>query len=162
MSYKLEKIKNVVNGYKEHSKYKYIPYNEALLSLYKTRNKVYKRLNNSELKSRKSSDTIFILGSGPSLNFLSSEQINHINDYDSFGISHSFFFTDIIPTYHYFGWHKGRYHRWKQLFEPFREMYKDVVVVMHNKSIYSRLVHPRLTPELFPIDPNIYIVKIIE
>ena len=155
-------FRSITNNFKDHFKHKYISYYDALFSLYKTRKYYFKKLNQSELEFRKSSDTIFILGSGPSLNFLSSEQKNHINDCDSFGISHSFFLTDIITTYHYFGWHKGRYHRWKELFEPFREMYKDVVIVMHNKSIYNRLVHPRLTPELFPVDPNIFIVKIPE
>ena len=150
------------NGLIDHYKHRYITYPEALLSLYRTRKNRYTKLSTSELKLHKSSDTIFILGSGPSLNSLSLEQINHIKKHDSFGINYSFFKREIIPTFHHFGWHKGRYNRWKVLFSPFRERYKDVVVMMHTKALYSRLVHPRFIPILFPIDPIIFIYNIPE
>ena len=150
------------NGLIDHYKHRYITYPEALLSLYRTRKNRYTKLSTSELKLHKSSDTIFILGSGPSLNSLSLEQINHIKKHDSFGINYSFFKREIIPTYHSFGWHKGRYNRWKVLFSPFRERYKDVVVMMHTKALYSRLVHPRFIPILFPIDPIIFLYTIPE
>ena len=55
-----------------------------------------------------------------------NEQINHINLHDSFGINYSFLKADIIPTYHHFGWHRNRYDRWKLLFSPYREKYKNV------------------------------------
>lgn len=146
----------------DHHHYKYISYYKALLSLYRTRNINIKNLTNSELATYKSSETIFILGSGPSLNKLSSEHINLINKHDSFGMSYSILKREIIPTYHYFGWHRGRYDRWKDVFSPFREIYKDVIIIMHTKALYSRLIHPRFTPLLFPIDPLIYVCKIPE
>ena len=150
------------NGLIDHYKHRYITYPEALLSLYRTRKNRYTKLSTSELKLHKSSDTIFILGSGPSLNSLSLEQINHIKKHDSFGINYSFFKREIIPTFHHFGWHKGRYHRWKVLFPPFSKSYKDVVIMMHTKSLYSRLIHPRFTPSLFPINPIIFLYNIPE
>ena len=130
--------------------------------VYQTRNIRYTKLTTTELKLYKSSDTIFILGSGPSLNSLSLEQINHIKEHNSFGINYSFFKREIIPTFHHFGWHRGRSQRWKVLFPPFRKRYKDVVIVMHYKSLYSRLIHPRLTPELFPKEPIIHILSLPE
>jgi len=153
-------IRNSQNKFKDHYKYKYITYFEALSSLYKTKNLKFKRLKSYELKLYKSSNTVFILGSGPSLNSLSSNQINQVKLHDSFGINYSFFKSEIIPTYQYFGWHKDRYYRWLELFSPFREKYTDVVIMMHNKSLYSRLIHPRLTPKLFPKDPIIHISRL--
>ena len=144
----------------DHHHYKYISYYKALLSLYRTRGLNCKNLTNSDLATYKSSETIFILGSGPSLNKLTSEQLNHINKHDSFGINYSFLKQEIIPTYQHFGWHRGRYERWKTLFTPFRESYKNVVIMMHSKSLYRRLIHPRLTPLLFPIEPIISIYDV--
>ena len=82
--------------------------------------------------------------------------------HDSFGINYSFLKTEIIPTYQQFGWHRERYERWKILFTPFREQYKDVVIMTHKKHIYRRLTHPRLTPLLFPINPTIFIYDVPE
>ena len=153
-------FRDLANNFTDHYKHKYISYYDALFSLYKTRKNSFKWLKKSELELHKSSDTIFILGSGPSLNLLSPEQINHIKNHNSFGISHSFLFKDIIPTYHLFGWHRGRYQRWNKLFNPFRHIYKDVIILMHRKSLYNRLIHPRLTPELFPVESKILVLRI--
>ena len=155
-------MKEYIAAIRDHYQHKYVSYYEALYNFIRSLGISYKSLSISDLKLYKNSETLFILGSGPSLNKLNSEQINHINLHDSFGINYSFLKADIIPTYHHFGWHRNRYNRWKLLFSPYREKYKNVVIMMHKKSMYRRLTHPRLTPLLFPINPTIFIYDVPE
>lgn len=155
-------INSYISAIKDHHRYKYVKYHEAFINYFTSIGTSYNSINVRELKLYKKSDTLFILGSGPSLNKLSSDQIEHINYHDSFGINYSFLKADIIPTYHHFGWHRNRYNRWKLLFSPYREKYKNVVIMMHKKSLYRRLTHPRLTPFLFPFNPTIFIYDVPE
>ena len=137
---------------RDHANYKYISYKEAIINLYRNRNLEYYSYNLSSLEKFKTSDTVFILGSGPSINSLDQSQVCHIKQNDSFGINFSFLFEDLIPTFHSFGWHKKNYSLIKTVFSPFREAYKGVVIFLHTKQL-RRLTHPRLTPYLFPVNP---------
>ncbi|PIQ48586.1 MAG: hypothetical protein COW03_09385 [Cytophagales bacterium CG12_big_fil_rev_8_21_14_0_65_40_12] len=50
---------------------------------------------------KKKSDTLFILGSGPSINLISDNQWEEISDHDSFGFNY-WFLHDFIPDFYMF------------------------------------------------------------
>ena len=60
-----------------------------------------------KVKNSRTSDTIFILGSGPSLRWLNLEQIRVISQNDTLGISLSFLFDEISRII-YGGWFATR------------------------------------------------------
>ena len=113
-----------------------------------------------KLKNSKTSDTIFILGSGPSLGSLNQEQIRVINQNDSLGISLSFLFDQIIPTYHLLpleresAENRGRT-TMLNLFQDYRLSYKETIMLLPQKILF-RLGHPRWIPQAFPVNPRIH------
>jgi hypothetical protein len=117
-------------------------------------------LPREKLKNSKTSDTIFILGSGPSLGWLNEAQIREINQNDSFGISLSFLFDQIIPNYHLLSLeresveNRGRT-RMLDLFQDYRLSYKETVMLLPQKILF-RLGHPRWLPQAFPVNPRIH------
>jgi len=116
-----------------------------------------------QVHSYKASDTLFILGNGPSLGWLDSEQIQLINQHDSLGISLSFLFDKIVPNYHLMPlereWEGNRGRTTMlSLFRDYRSRYKKTIVLMPQKSLY-RLGHPRWMPEAFPISPRIHYLQ---
>jgi hypothetical protein len=105
------------------------------------------------IQKYKKSETIFILGSGPSLNKLTSKEIDIINQHDSLGINFSFLKKEIVPTYHQFSWERDySYNFLKNAFEKQKEKYQNTVIFLCDKAIH-RFAHPRITPELFPVNP---------
>ena len=113
-----------------------------------------------KLKNSKTSDTIFILGSGPSLGWLNLEQIRVINENDSLGISLSFLFDKIIPNYHLLpleresAENRGRT-TMLNLFQDYRLSYKETIMLLEKKILF-RLGHPRWIPQAFPVNPRIH------
>ena len=148
------------NNIKYHLNNRYITYSNAFITYMKTSRINYKFITFNDLYRRKLSDTIFILGSGPSFGNLSTNEIELIKKNDSFGINYSFLEKRIIPTFHKFGWHAGRYNRWLKVFKPYRKKYTKVVTFLSYKAMYLKMIHPRLTPNLFPENPIIYLYEI--
>jgi hypothetical protein len=145
---KIRKIRAVIS---DHRQRKYISYKEAIGNWYRTRNVQYKMYNISSVKEFKTSDTIFVLGNGPSLNLLNNEQINVINNHNSFGVSFSFLKSDIIPTFHLFSLEPDPHglKLLKEKFSHYRKAYKDVVMFLNSKAFF-KMAHPRTTPSFFP------------
>ncbi len=69
----------LLRALKENKKNKYYSYLKILSNYIETFSVKYSVLNIKNILSMKKSDTIFILGSGPSLNNLSLEEIEEIN-----------------------------------------------------------------------------------
>jgi hypothetical protein len=117
-------------------------------------------VSREKLKNSKTSDTIFILGSGPSLGWLNQEQIRVINQNDSLGISLSFLFDQIVPTYHLLpleresAENRGRT-TMLNLFQDYRLSYKETIMLLEKKILF-RLGHPRWIPLAFPVNPRIH------
>jgi hypothetical protein len=123
----------------------------------------WETMSREQVHSSKASDTIFILGNGPSLGWLDSEQIQVINQNDSLGISLSFLFDKIIPNYHLMPlereWEGNRGRTTMlNLFQDYRSSYKKTIILMPQKALY-RLGHPRWMPEAFPISPRIHYLQ---
>ena len=135
---------------KDHRRKKYISYYTAIRNLFKYRNIKYEIYDLQRIKKFKSSDTIFVLGSGPSLNLAKQKHIEAILKCDSFGINYSYLKKEIVPTFHQFSWENNWSHKHQiNTFSPYRKKYKDVVVFFHSKELF-RMAHPRITPFFFP------------
>ena len=88
-----------------------------------------------KVKNSRTSDTIFILGSGPSLRWLNLEQIRVISQNDTLGISLSFLFDKIIPKYHFLPLEReseenqGR-STMLSLFQDYRSSYQKTIMLL--------------------------------
>ena len=152
----IKKIKTVIM---DHRQKKFVSYKVAISNWYATRNNNYKIYDLQGVKKFKTSDTVFILGNGPSLNLLNSDHIRVIKSNDSIGVSFSFLKKELTPTFHmpameYSADPTDNKER-RDLFLPYRKQYKDVVVLINRKTLF-RLAHPRLTPYLFPEEAKCY------
>lgn len=149
-----EKAGIIKAGIRDHCNAKYISYPEAISGFFKNRKIKYSRYDLSSIRAFKTSDTIFVLGSGPSLNQLSSENIDMIQKHDSVGINYSFLKKEITPTFHQFSWENTIFQKYLvENFLSYRTSYKDVVILVNSKAA-RRMAHPRLTPFLFPEEPK--------
>ncbi len=65
-------------------------------------NKIYKnnKLNENDLKKYKKSETLFVFGSGQSLNEISDKEFEKINKEDTIGFSHTILLKKIFFTFH--------------------------------------------------------------
>ncbi|MCE7995985.1 MAG: hypothetical protein HEP71_28655 [Roseivirga sp.] len=76
-----------------------------MVNMYKNNQKTIEKwtgeIISDEILKHKKSDTIFILGSGPSINRITDEQWKHIGQHDSFGFNY-WFLHDFIPTFYMF------------------------------------------------------------
>lgn len=145
-----KKIINIIDRLRDHRTKKYISYKEAIDNFFQTYKSKRIQYQLNEVIRKRQSDTIFILGSGPSLDSLTKMQIDHIDQEDSFGVAYSFVKKEIIPTYQMIvSEDKRGIDYWIKLFSPYREIYKDVIVLLSSKQ-KQRLMYPHLMPELFP------------
>jgi len=120
----------------------------------------YRILDSQAIKRARSSDTLFILGSGPSLNLVGEKEQQIIHKHDSLGIGLSFLFDRIVPTYQLLpqelqlGSDYGREDQ-TNLFHEFRHSYQQVIMLIGKNALF-RLAHPRLMPEIFPESPSVH------
>jgi len=145
----MKKIRAVI---RDHRQKKCISYKDAILNWYRTRNNNYKIYNLGDVKKLKTSDTIFVLGNGPSLNQLNSDYIKMIRSHNSVGVSLSFLKKELTPTFHMPPIESAdpAHSKLRQdIFSPYRKQYSDVVILL-NKRLLFRMVHPRFTPDLLP------------
>jgi hypothetical protein len=138
---------------------RYLPYHKIFFIWVKNRKLNYKIIALDEAKEHKKSDTIFILGSGPSIKELTKEQWQHISKHDSFGINFSFL-LDFVPTFHSMEdgqtkWMRGFI---EERISPYRKKFSNTVWFISNRHL-SRFIHPRLTPEFFPENPICCVYK---
>lgn len=131
-----------------------IPFGEAAASWFKNSSLEYSWVPRERWAERKTSDTIFVLGSGPSISDLSEEQWSHIGSHDSFGINLSFL-TMRNPTYHLLSYERHATPSLRAAFVPeAREACREALWFLPSKCLF-RLAHPRVIPELFPPRPQI-------
>tara|TARA_Y100000310_G_scaffold173103_1_gene173214 strand:+ start:897 stop:1829 length:933 start_codon:yes stop_codon:yes gene_type:complete len=143
------KLFMIKSAYNDHRNNKYIRYKQAIINLFRNRNLKYKTYTFKTVQNYKTSDTIFLLGSGPSLNWLDRDQIKHIKEKNSIGFNKSFMRNDLVPTFHQYGWEKGNYRKYEKIFSPFRGNYEGVINFVHTLFL-GRLIHPLFTRTLFP------------
>lgn len=96
------------------------------------------RITEFPLEEYKTSDTVFLLGSGSSINDISDEQWNHIDSHDSIGLNR-WPIHEFTPTYYVFEHHMNpneeefnRKH-WKMI-DGVGDRYEEIPVIMKDTS----------------------------
>ncbi len=145
----------------EHFHNKYLPYTAAIKNYVKYRKIKYEMHNLYSVLRFKTSDTVFILGAGPSLNQISKEHSDIIMKHDSCGINYSFLKEEIVPTFQQMSYERDKV---AQEFiirhlAPRKKKLKDTVFFLNDKAYY-RLGHPRITPFFFPEEPRCCFYKL--
>ncbi len=122
----------------------------------------YELLSLDEVRERKRSDTLFILGSGPSIRRVRPDQWEYVGQHESFGINFSLL-LDIVPTYHVVEDGKVAWHRelTKRVLAPRRQGLSPTIWFISNRH-RRRLIHPRYTPELFPDPARVCVFQLPE
>ena len=149
------RVKNLA---REHQ-LRYLSYREQLLAWILNRNHQYEILTIEDVRNQRRSDTLFILGSGPSLLKLTDSQWHYVGSHDSFGINFSFL-VDFNPTYHIMNDGKSEWLRehMRSLLAPRRQTLSPTIWFISNRHT-RRLIHPLYAPELFPIRPRVCIFR---
>lgn len=122
----------------------------------RNRHLTYRFLTDGEVRARRRSETIFLIGSGPSVSRLTEHEWRRVREADSCGMNYSFFLPH-IPTFHILEDPKSREGRalFARQFAPKRTAYTGTVWGMHRKQL-KRLIHPRFAPEFFPETPQVW------
>ena len=146
----IKQIHSRIASFLRHQKLRYLPYSKIPYIWFKNRNIHYKIVPLSECSSYKKSDTIFVLGSGPSVTSLTMEQWQQVKEHDSFGINFSFL-LDFVPTFHSMEDGKSNWLRGfvEERMKHINGDYSDTVSFISDRHM-ARYIHPRLTPEFFP------------
>jgi hypothetical protein len=138
-----------LRDWNEERKLRYLGYG-AQAWAWLTRRPDWETFTLAELAARRRSDTLFVIGSGPSIRELTPGQWAHVGRHDSFGVNFSFL-LDFVPTYHVMEDGKRPWHRalTRQVLAPRRGKLAPSIWFISNRHT-RRLIHPRYTPELFP------------
>lgn len=137
-------------------KTRYVSIPKTIANWYQFAHKKYTCLTLSDTKIRfKRSETIFILGSGESINDITDEQWNYISKHDSFGMN-KWPIHDFIPTFYYTNYPRKKAHLYKYLNSvkgSLRRYNKTVFFISFDRAT-RRGMHPRVFPEFFPEQPQ--------
>ena len=141
---------------------RYLPYWAQAWFWITRRSGEYELLSLDEVRERKRSDTLFILGSGPSIRRVRPSQWEYVSQHESFGINFSLL-LDIVPTYQLMEDGKVAWHRelTKRVLAPRRRRLSPAIWFISNRHT-RRLIHPRYTPELFPDPARVCVFQLPE
>jgi hypothetical protein len=109
------------------------------------------RITDFPLSDHKTSDTLFIMGSGSSINDISDKQWDHIKEHDSVGFN-KWPVHDHIPTYHVFEIRieeenkENRDKYWKLLNKRKKE-YQNIPIILKDTAAVSDKMEPHHLPE---------------
>ncbi len=144
----------VKRAFLELKKHNTVPLYEASKNWIKNKHIPYQWIVPEQWQNFKTSDTVFLFGSGPSINDITEEEWKIIKSHDSFGLNFAFL-TYTPMTFFYLGYEPSS----KQIIldafnEEIRKIYKDTLWFVPSK-VLCRLVHPRTIPEFFPPSPKL-------
>lgn len=131
----------------------YVSFVDRLKIRLKRRNDDYKIISLLQVQKFKNSDTIFLLGSGPSMLDITKEQWGLIKRHDSFGINYSFL-LEHIPRFHHQETGRTKVSRefFKSVFSSRREKYHNSIWFVSSRE-YRRGLHPKYMPDFSPVNP---------
>ena len=136
-------------AYREYKNRRLMPWHKALWRYYKNRDVNYHWIKKGDWLNYKTSDTLFIFGSGPSLNSISDEEWGIIGHHDSMGLNHAFLIGRPMTLF-YLGYEPASNQTLERAFtRDLSSLYENTLWFVPKKIIY-RFYHPRTTPEFFP------------
>ena len=108
------------------------------------------RIVDFALKNYKTSNTLFVLGSGASINEIMENKWEHINEHDSIGLNR-WPVHDHVPTYHVFEMkmclgYKAYNQRYLDLLKANAEAYSEIPVILKNTIPLQRKLSPDYLP----------------
>lgn len=117
-----------------------------------------KRLSGVDLRKFKTSDTVFILGSGSTINDITESEWEHIDKHDSFGLNF-WPIHDHIPTIHVFELPTGEEFKssYYRLLNHRSEAYSDTPIII--KDIPRTLAHLDRNQYPVPLINNTYLAE---
>lgn len=128
-----------------------LPWYKALGLYVKNRKVKSQRIRKNNWHKYKKSNTLFLLGCGPSISNITASEWDVINRHDSMGLNHAFLIKK-KTTYYFCGYEpSSNVSLLTNFTEEIRPLYEKSLWFVHMKSFY-RLYHPRIVPEMFP--PN--------
>ncbi|MSR78074.1 MAG: hypothetical protein EXS63_07615 [Candidatus Omnitrophica bacterium] len=139
---------------REYREQKILSGGEAITKVFKNRNLPVTWVSKDQWQKRKKSDTLFIFGSGPSINQLTPYQWEIIKRHDSMGLNFSFL-THYPTTYFYLGYEPSSKQSIRDTFSlKTRKLFENSLWFLPTK-VLLRLVHPLTIPEFFPLNPKV-------
>ena len=152
-----------ISLFAENQNYRYFGYPKLAGLWLKNARKRYRIVSLRDAAQLRTSDTLFIVGSGPSIKRVSSDQWAHVRRHDSFGINYSFL-LDFVPKFQTI--EDDRTPLGKVFYRPFmegrfgrcRDKYRDTVMFITDRHVY-RYIHPRFVPALFPDNPIVCVYE---
>lgn len=87
----------------------------------------------------KNTDTAIYLGSGPSINDITTEQWKCLSRFDTFGINH-FHYHHFVPRFYHIEIKERDMNIWKQRHREIEQKYKNVKFICRNQGIFIREV----------------------
>ena len=93
---RIKERRRYLNEYKEFK----ISQLNKVATFFSDNKKNYKNITLNELRDAKSSETIVLLGSAPSINDITQKEWEQIKTCDSFGINF-WYLNDFVPTYYF-------------------------------------------------------------
>ena len=137
----------------------YVTVVDKIKNSFKTRKSKINIIDIEQAEKFRTSDTIFLLASGPSMLDITREQWEYINKHDSFGFNYAFL-LDHVPTFFHQWMGKGTVGKtlFKRAFSSRREKYHDTVWLIFSNA-HKRGQNPRYMPEFFPSDPTCWIYE---
>ena len=148
---------SLINTLSDH-KVRHVSYLKTVADWIRNRQIKYNTVNFDYIRSRvKKSDTIFILGTGATINDIPEKHWHSIGNHDSAGINlwplHNF-----VPTYYYSEYHHNREHFRKtqnMMKQKISSEYTDTIFFLSLNRAVKRGIHPRVTKNMFPQNPKI-------
>ena len=146
--------------YKEYDNYHIVNISEAIKNFVKNKKLNIEYVNKKILLKSKSSDTLFILGSGPSINSVTNTQWDYIKKHDTFGLN-LFCLKEFPTTYYYLGYEPSSNDEIYSCLndnDNIRLILSESILFLPTKVIY-RMYHPKIVPEIFPACPKIHLFR---
>ena len=145
----LKRIKERRRYLNEYKEFKISQLNKVA-TFFSDNKKNYKNITLNELRDAKSSETIVLLGSAPSINDITQKQWEQIKTCDSFGINF-WYLNDFVPTYYFMEPPKDQniLELHKRMLSQKGNSYEDVIYFLFDW--FTKVGwHPMYSDEIFP------------
>jgi len=145
----MKRYKEKKRYFYEYRKFKIRPI-KKIVTLFNNNSKNYSNITLDGLRSAKCSNTIILLGSAPSINSITTEQWQHIKNFDSVGFNF-WYLNDFVPTYYYDEPPKSRdmLDLHKKMIAQKGQKYDGVIYFIFDWFIKVGW-HPRYSDKIFP------------
>ncbi len=141
----------LVQWYLPDLEFRYVPYRVMGRRFLANRHRHYTALTTKQLRERRRSDTVFLLGCGQSISSIEDRVWEKIAAHDTLGWNY-WIYHPFTPTYYaleYGGGNSSVDKEHVKLIKQRSDDYADTTILINSRA-RRRGMHPRLQPEYFP------------